>query len=304
MSSTPAGARGVPVVALATAAALLALAAALYAGAREAGRPALWAVAFALGATLAALPALALLRGAWRRRVDAAALRRLLRREPPRADRWVAIAGRARGATGEVIISTVAGVPALACRYRISDRPYRRSPSMGGGTTSSGSATRLRYEGFHLVPTVIDTSARAVRLHAMPELRELDTRPGGSWRGRQGDETPGPPKPLRPFARARLFAAATDRLRVDWRYRHDEASTGPTSAIEWVLSPEAEVCVLGRWDPEGALRPHAARTSGIPVYAGAPADVAARLTAEAWVHLALAALVAAALAGLLFWLLA
>jgi len=303
MSSTPAGARGVPVVALATAAALLALAAALYAGAREAGRPALWAVAFALGTTLAALPALALLRGAWRRQVDAAALRRLLRREPPRPGRWVAIAGRARGATGEIVTSPVAGVPALACRYRISDRPYRRSPSMGG-TSRSGSATRLRYEGFHLVPTVIDTSARAVRLRAMPELRELDTRPGGSWRGRQGNETPGPPGPLRPLARARLFAAATDELHVDWRYRHDEASTGPTSAIEWVLSPEAEVCVLGRWDPEGALRPHAARTSGIPVHAGAPADVAARLAAEARVHLALAALVAAALAGLLFWLLA
>ncbi|MBZ0103048.1 MAG: hypothetical protein K8I65_12870, partial [Thermoanaerobaculia bacterium] len=214
------------------------------------------------------------------------------------------IAGRARGATGEVVTSPVAGVPALACRYRISDRPYRRSPSMGGGTSRSGSATRLRYEGFHLVPTVIDTAARSVRLRAMPELRELDSRPGGSWRGRQGNETTGPLKPLRPFARARLFAATTGQLHVDWRYLHDEESTGPTAAIEWVLAPEAEVCVLGRWDPEGALLPHAARTSGIPVHAGAPAEVAARLAAEAWVHLALAALVAAALGGLLSWLLA
>ncbi|MBZ0103218.1 MAG: hypothetical protein K8I65_13730, partial [Thermoanaerobaculia bacterium] len=223
---------------------------------------------------------------------------------PPEPGRWVAIAGRARGATGEIVTSPVGAVPALACRYRISDRPYRRSESMGGGTSSSGSATRLRYEGFHLVPTVIDTAARSVRLRAMPELRELDSRPGGSWRGRQGDETTGPLKPLRPFARARLFAAASGQLHVDWRYLHDEESTGPTAAIEWVLAPEAEVCVLGRWDPEGALLPHAARTSGIPVHAGAPTEVASRLAAEAWVYLALAALVAAALGGLLSWLFA
>ncbi len=305
MSFPPDEARGVPVVTLASSAALLALAAALFTGALGAGRPALWAVALALGAPLAALPPLALLRGAWRRWVDAAAIRRLLRREPPESGRWVAIAGRARGATDEVVTSAVAGVPALACRYRISDRPYHRSDSIGRGSAKkSGSASRLRYEGFHLVPTTIETAAHSVRLRAMPELRELDSRPGGSWRGRRGDETTGPLQPLRPFARARLFTATTEALHVDWRYRHEETDLGATAAIEWILAPEAEVCVLGRWDPEGALRPHAARTSGLPIYPGAPTEVAARLATEGWIHLALAALVAAGLAGLLFWLLA
>lgn len=301
MSPTPAPPRGIPVVTSLVAAALAAFGVALFLGARGAGRPALWAAGFALGVPLAALPSLALLRGAWRRRVDAAAIRHLLRREPAEPGRWVAIAGRARGATGEVVTSPVGAVPALACRYRISDRPYRRSASMGGGTSSSGSASRLRYEGFHLVPTVIDTSSRSVRLRAMPELRELESRPGGSWRGRQGDETSGPPLPLRPFARARLFAAATETLHVDWRYRHDETDLGATTAIEWVLAPEAEVCALGRWHPDGALLPHPARTSGLPVYAGTPEAVLATLATEVKVHLALALGVALALGGALFW---
>lgn len=114
MSPTPAPPRGIPVVTSLVAAALAALGVALFLGARDAGRPALWAIGLALGVPLAALPSLALLRGAWRRRVDAAALRRLLRREPAEPGRWVAIAGRARGATGETITSPVGTVPALA----------------------------------------------------------------------------------------------------------------------------------------------------------------------------------------------
>lgn len=304
MSSTPVGARGLPVVTLFLAAALLALAAALYVGARGAGRPAFWAAGFALGATLAAVPPLALLRSAGRRRVDAAALRRLLRGEPPEPGRWVAVAGRARGATGEVVTSPVGAVPALACRYRVSDQPYRRPESTSDDTNRPGSASRLRYEGFHLVPTVIDSPTRAVRLRAMPELRELEPRRGGSWRGRQGDETTGPPMPLRAIARARWFAVTAESIHVDWRYRHDETVLGPTLAIEWVLAPGAEVCALGRWDWEGALVPHPARTSGLPLYPGTPEAVLATLATEVRVYLGLATGVALALAGLLYWLLA
>jgi len=60
----------------------------------------------------------------------------------------------------------------------------------------------------------------------------------------------------------------------------------------------------GRWHLDGALLPHPARGSGLPLYPGTPETVIAKLATEVRVYLGLAVAVGMAFGGVLSWLLA
>jgi len=272
---------------------LLALVAAafLWTWARARGADALDATFLAGGTLALAGVTLWLLREGYWEAMDARALRKAnagLRRQGD----WVAVAGRAVALESE-IRAPLSNRPALACSYRILEK------FVGGTKPGSNLSLRLRGEGYHLAPTGLDTGAGIVPLRGLPDLVNLEK--SGVGAGGRSLEQAGEPRawyPPRYAARAHLAAQVSDRFHVDWQY----PSRGKRHSIacrEWVLSPGERVCIFGRWDGE-ALVPALLRPRGLPVHAGPPADVAARLAGGAKVFLILAAIPLAG-AGWLLW---
>lgn len=256
-----------------------------------------WAFVLALAVPLLLVGGGWLFREAGRRFADRAAIARIARGGPRKAGSWVAVAGKARAVRG-TFEAPLSGRPALACRYASFDRPYRRR----GTNTGRAAAMRLRACGFHLAPTVIEGKGERIRLLGFPQLTGLEKSHLGSGFSAIDDAAPrGPVWPVRKLRLARLFASAGDEVHIDWRFGADDERAQPGRRDEWVLPPDAEVCVAGRWSEEGALRPHWARTSGLPVYPGAPEAATKALRSEARIYLALAAILLGAGAAILAW---
>jgi hypothetical protein len=256
-----------------------------------------FAVAIATSVPLLLLGGSWLAREAWRRRVDLRALRRFEQGQPPTPGAWVAVAGTAQ-AHFEPFEAPLSQRPALACRYRVMDRPYRDG-AVKSGNRSSG--LKLRLEGYHLVPTVIETPSGRIHLLAFPELRNIEkSHLSSGTSGVEDTALRGPSWPASILARGRIFSQKTDRIAVDWHYGKVE-QPGLTQRLEWVLEPGAEVCAMGRWSPTGGLLPHWSRASGISVYAGPPAAAAETMRSEGKVFLAFAAIALLGAAALIAW---
>jgi len=238
-----------------------------------------------------------LAREGWRRRVDLGALRRFERGDTPKTGAWVAVAGVAQPHF-EPIEAPLSLRPALACRYRVMDRPYRE---ISGNSQRTSSARKLRLEGYHLVPTVIESPSGRAHLLGFPELRNLEkSHLSSGTSGVEDNAVRGPAWPASIAQRGRIFSQPTDRLAIDWHYGKVE-QPGRTERFEWVLAPGAEVCAMGRWSPKGGLLPHWSRATGIPLYAGSPAVVAESLRTEGRIYLAMGTILLAAAAGLVAW---
>ena len=256
-----------------------------------------WAFAIGIFVPLLLVGGVWLAREGWRRRVDLGALRRFERGDAPRTGAWVAVAGVAQPHF-EPIEAPLSLRPALACRYRVMDRPYRE---ISENSRRSSSARKLRLEGYHLVPTVIESSRLRAQLLGFPELRNLEkSHLSSGASGVEDSAVRGPAWPASIIQRARIFAQPADRLTIDWHYGKVE-EPGRTERFEWVLAPGAEVCAMGRWAQKGGLLPHWSRATGIPLYAGSPAIVAESLRTEARIYLAMGGIFLAAAAGLVFW---
>jgi hypothetical protein len=256
-----------------------------------------WAFAAAVGIPLAFLGGLWLLQESWRRHRDRQALRRLENGAPRRAGGWVAVTGMARPAA-EVFAAPLSGRPALACRYRVMERAYRDEAT---AHRRRSSAFALRLEGYRLVPAVIESRTERVRLGGLPELRNMEDRDLGSGPAEVADAVAGPGWPARIVVRAQLFLRPADQVHADWSYG-EVKTPARTWRLEWILPPDAEVCAAGRWSPDGALLPHWSRSSGIPVYAGSPATVAAALGTEIRVYAFLSASLLIPAAATMVWL--
>jgi hypothetical protein len=88
----------------------------------------------------------------------------------PQEGRWTAVCGIARPVEA-AFDEPVLGGEALACHYEVSEMQYSKRSTGSGG---SHRKPVLRYEGFHLVPTLIETGAGPVTLRGFPDLREVE----------------------------------------------------------------------------------------------------------------------------------
>lgn len=256
-----------------------------------------WAFTIAVSVPLLIVGGSWLAREGWRRRVDLGALRRFERGDVPKTGAWVAVAGTAQPHF-EPIEAPLSLQPALACRYRVMDRPYRE---ISENSQQASSARKLRLEGYHMAPTVIESSRVRAHLLGFPELRNLEkSHLSSGTSGVEDTAVRGPAWPASIAQRGRIFSQPTVRLAIDWHYGKVEAP-GRTERFEWVLAPGAEVCAMGRWSPKGGLLPHWSRATGIPLYAGSPAVVTESLRTEGRVYLAMGAVLLAAAAGLVAW---
>lgn len=245
-----------------------------------------------------------LAREGWRRGMDRRALRRLLDNDARVSGQWVAVAGTVRAVTAP-FEAPLSRRSALACRYRVADTPANSSPKTSSlRHRSSSRGTRPRFEGFHLVPTeIVDGYNKRVRLKAMPELRNLEKRLGGGISRIEQRAIEAPAGGLRrQVARKRIFRESKQRVSVDWTFPIDGREGASMTLTEWALLPDAEVCLIGRWDASGALLPHWSRTAGIPVYPGSPQEVMENLSRERRVYYTLAVLLLGLLAASFAWL--
>lgn len=256
-----------------------------------------WAFAIGIFVPLLIVGGSWLAREGWRRWVDLGALRRFERGDAPKAGAWVAVAGAAQPHF-EPIEAPLSLRPALACRYRVMDRPYRE---ISENSKRLSSARKLRLEGYHMVPTVIESPRGRAHLLGFPELRNLEkSHLSSGTSGVEDSAVRGPAWPASIVQRGRIFAQPADRLAIDWHYGKVE-EPGRTERFEWVLAPGAEVCAMGRWAQKGGLLPRWSRATGIPLYAGTPAVVAESLRTEGRIYLAMGAIFLAAAAGLVAW---
>ncbi len=143
------------------------------------------------------------------------------------------------------------------------------------------------------------SDAGTVRLRGLPDLVNLEKSGVGSP-GKLAETAQERPRLFPRFAaRRRLASLIQDRFDVDWRWRHPfDDEEHRTDCREWVLPPEEQVCVFGRWD-DGALIPSPLRPRGLPVYQGEPGDVRFRLGGgfKVFFVLAVAAFLGAAWVG-------
>jgi hypothetical protein len=257
-----------------------------------------WAFAIAILVPLLLIGGAWLGREGWRRHADLGALRRFERGDAPKTGAWVAVAGVAQPHF-EPIEAPLSLRPALACRYRVMDRPYR---DLSDNRHRTSASTKLRLEGYHMVPTVIEGSSRRAHLLGFPELRNLEKSHLSSGTSSVEESAArGPAWPMSIVERGRIFSQPMNRLSIDWQYGKVE-QPGGAERFEWVLAPGAEVCAMGRWSANGGLLPHWSRMTGIPLYAGSPPAVAESLRSEARIYLAMGAILLVAAAGLVAWL--
>jgi hypothetical protein len=256
-----------------------------------------WAFGTALLVPLLLVGGSWLAREGWRRRIDLGALRRFERGDVPKAGAWAAVAGIAQPHF-EPLEAPLSLRPALACRYRVMDRPYR---DISENRHRTSAARKLRLEGYHMVPTVIESSRGRAHLLGFPELRNLEkSQLASGTSGVEDKAVRGPVWPASIVQRGRIFSEPTDRLEIDWQYGK-VAEPGRTERFEWVLAPGAEVCAMGRWAHKGGLLPHWSRATGIPLYAGSVSVVTESLRTEARIYLAMGFVLLAAAAGLIAW---
>ena len=206
---------------------------------------------------------------------------------------WVAVAGKAV-ARGEVIKATLSDRPALACSYKIFEKRVE------GRSSNRSLRMKLCYEGYHLAPTAIETTAGIVPLRGLPDLVNLEKSGVGAG-GKRLQQVAEKRSwfPPRYAARAHLAAQIQDRFDIDWYYGESEAYHS-VERREWVLPPDEMVCVFGRWDGK-ALVPHPLRPRGLPVYAGSVDEVSQRLRGGSKVFFALAAIALLAAVWLVYY---
>ena len=106
------------------------------------------------------------------------------------------------------------------------------------------------------------------------------------------------PTPSRP---PRAASSAISRANAFFPRPIGEREGANMTLTEWALLPDAEVCVIGRWDVSGALLPHWRRTAGISVYAGKPQEVISALAGESRVYYILTVLLLALLTASVAW---
>ncbi|MBW2394159.1 MAG: hypothetical protein JRG95_07800 [Deltaproteobacteria bacterium] len=257
------------------------------------GNDAFGAFFLALGSLLLVGVALGLFREGFHEALDHRALRAMTP-DLPQPGAWVAIAGRAV-ARHRTTKATLSDRPALAFSYKVFERA-EGAREVGRRSTYLG----LRYEGYHQVPIGIETAVGVVRVCGLLDLVNLEKSGVGRGNSRLAElaESRSRFSP-RYAARAYIAAQIQDRFEIDWRYGEGEGIDMPEGK-EWVLPPDEEVCVFGRWDGH-RLVPSALRPRGLPVYAGKPETLRGRLGGGSRIFFALGVITLSLAAGLLYW---
>lgn len=224
-----------------------------------------------------------------RQRADLIALRR---GDRPVGGAYVAVCGRTVALDGPAPKDET-----LAWRFK----SYRhvRSRTGSGGRRS---VLSLRYDGFHLVPTGIETAGGTVRLAGFPDLIDRDKETiANDLVVRAKTSAVSYPRWVFPMlAREWAVYPGSDRIDLTIVYREDEEE-GPSGTIEcWIMRAGEDVCVCGRWR-DGALCPDRWRPRGLPVYLGTPEEVEQGLAGEAKVLLYAGGGTLALAAGLAVW---
>jgi hypothetical protein len=255
-----------------------------------------WALCAGVALPVLALGSPWLLREGVRQCRDLRALERPHVGEPLREGGWVGIAGVAR-ASNRPYQETLSGQPALASTYRVTEKISR--PTRKG---QRNARSQRRYSGWHMVPTVIDTQTRSVRLRAFPDLFALVmSTQGASNVGRLAEKATAPPWSVTNAAQVGLLTEVRDELHLDWKLGEADEN-GRIEIREWVLRPEEPVCVCGPM-VNGALVPSRAHPDGLPLYPGTRQQVLAMLRGASRVYLGLGASALASVVGLGTWLL-
>ena len=229
------------------------------------GADGLWAFCLRWGVPLLMLLGGAILQSGLRSRADHRALSQW-GTVAPRAGAWVAVAGTAE-AKAETFEAPLVGGPALASSYEV----LEELPHIGDRGTSRHTSPRLerRYDGYELVPTVIDSELGKVELYGFPDLRGLEAHKPSAGTELRLDDSKARGKPVPRFlAHLSILAPVQNRLSVMWKY-DDFRDPLNMKREERLLRPGDEVCVLGRWR-DGKLMPSAQRPRGLPVYQGKP----------------------------------
>jgi hypothetical protein len=200
--------------------------------------------------------------------IDARAIRRTGSGEPRPGD-WVVIAGKAV-ALDQTMQATLSNRKALACHYQVIEQ-------QDNSREISGRSQHLHmvYEGHHLVPTGIETPTGIIPLRALPHLVNLEKSGVGHGESRLDAVAIRANVHRSNAALAEIAAKEQDRIHVDWKYK-DAESHRKIIRKEWVLPPDEQVCVFGRWDGE-ALVPSPKRPRGLPVYPGSLEQIRSEL---------------------------
>lgn len=202
-------------------------------------------------------------------KTDHRAFTALQQQQHPEPGAWTAVCGKA------IALEPEADTPfenVLAYRYQAFDKRDMMSGTMGNARTTKKNLT-LRYDGYYLVPTGIETKSGVIKLSGFPDLTNLEERslPSGVHT-RAEENAQSVPYYMPPFvARALTLASTRDRIDTHIRYGEEqEASAGEVKS--WVLRPNAPVCVFGIWN-HGELLPSSSRPDGLPVYQGVEKEV-------------------------------
>jgi len=240
---------------------------------------------------LAALCGLWLIQQGRRDKADHMAVQRAMRSERPGRGQWAAVCGRA--------VALLPDEPApfedvLAYRFEVFDYTPGSSRSSTGRTSEY---LDLRYDGFYLAPTGIETDAGIVRLGGFPDLVHTTKRalPQGVL-GRAEERAQLKPRIMpKLVARAIMLTHTRDRIDVDVKYREDELASRGTCK-SWVLRAGDQVCVFGKWN-DGELVPAIGRVRGLPVYEGTAKEVLERLEGDSAAFVKFGAVLIATAAG-------
>lgn len=236
-----------------------------------------------------------MLRRGLNNRADHAAVARLVRGAAPVNGRWSAVGGtvvaQEAGDTEEI----------RAYRFQVFDRYGAKERR-----AESGSRRVLRIDGFHLIPTGIDTGTSVAPLHGFPDMTH------------NADKTPFDPDILQ---RARAAARQSPRW-IPPPLARELVISGPMTSVQdciaypdkpenvppierdvtetWQLRRGDIVCGVGLWK-DGALYPSYRRTGGLPVYHGTPEAVEERLRGDNTGFTIFSGIALALAAGVAIW---
>jgi hypothetical protein len=197
-------------------------------------------------------------------RADLRALQAAVAGAARRSGVWTAVSGTAV-ATEPLLPEGLGDL--LAYRFSSYDRVRRVGPGPDTGDKADQSWV-LRYDGFYLAPTGIDTGGETVRLFGFPDLlhtekRNLDAPVLDHAKGRAEllpETTPDY------IAREKLLGQDRDRIDACFRYG-EEDSEGRGRFDCWVLRPGEAVTVFGLYN-DGRLHRDPKRPRGLPVIMG------------------------------------
>lgn len=246
---------------------------------------------------LLALCGLWLIQQGRRDKADHRAVERAMQSERPGRGEWAAACGRA------VALEPDAPAPfedVLAYRFEVFDYS---SGSLRSSTGRRSEYLDLRYDGFYLAPTGIETDAGIVRLGGFPDLVHTTKRalPQGVLARAEERAQLKPRIMPKLVARAIMLTHARDRIDADIKYREEELASRGTCK-SWVLRAGDPVCVFGKWN-DGELLPAPGRVRGLPVYEGTAKEVLERLKGDSNAFVKFGAVLIVIAAGVAVWFL-